>query len=328
MLPPCDHQTDDQAFDATVAVDSYLVDHLQFMQEQEETTYQIPPSADYLRKPYSTVTSADRRTMLEWSYDIVRACAISREIACVGAQYFDRFLCTPSRRARAAAASRREFQLAFIACVVIALKCRAGMKVEAAFVSETICQKLYDEAEVLGMERDVLSALQWRLNGPSPHEFVAGLVALLPPSAACTTEGRADGDPLAERLTALANAQVELAMLDYSTALRQSPSSIAYEALMAAMQSIGTDGFLPLDRLAWIGNIDLVTNSKPKDCGAPTRPIPALSKLVPWCSAVSSSTPGSPLPSSIQYLDMLSIADSKQYVTEHASPVSSMLDDF
>ena len=80
MLPPCHQQTDEQTFDASVAVDSYLVDHLQFMQEQEETTYQIRPSADYLRKPYAAVTSADRRTMLQWSYDIVRACAISREI--------------------------------------------------------------------------------------------------------------------------------------------------------------------------------------------------------------------------------------------------------
>jgi len=339
MHPPCHQQTENSSQEATVTDKSYLVDHLQFMQEQEETTYQIPTSADYLNQSYATVTHADRRSMLDWSYEIMRTCAISRETACIGIQYFDRFLCTGSRRAKAALTSRREFQLAFITCLVVALKCRAGMQVDAAFVSGTICQKLYNQDQILGMERDVLSALRWRLSGPSPHEFIAGLVALLPPSASCATEGGSNSNTLAERLAALAQAQAELAMLDYSTAMRQSPSSIAYLALMAAMQSIGTDAFRPLDRLAWMSNIDVVTNRKWKDHRASSRPSSASKKIFHYCSAVSSSSPGLPVTSSTQLeekcnghnpcLNMRSVASSRECMSSHhISPVSSMLDDY
>jgi len=333
MIPPCHHQPE-----ATAAVNSYLADHLQFMQEQEETTYQTPPSANYLA--YATVTHTDRRTMLDWSYEIVRACAISREIACIGIQYFDRFLCTSSQRAKAALASRQEFQLAFITCLIIALKCRSGMQVDAAFVSGTICKKLYDEEEIVGMERDVLSALQWRLNGPSPHEFIAGMVALLPPKVSHTNGGGSNTNTIAERLTDLAHAQAERVMLDYSTALQQSPSSIAYAALMAAKQSIGTDAFRPLDRLAWTSNIDMVTNRKWKDYRATSRLSSAPKKEVfHCCSAMSSSTADSPVTSSIQlekningshpYRNVLSIASSRECMTNnYMSPVSSMLEGF
>jgi len=321
MLSPCHHA---------------LADHLQFMQEQEETTYQIP--ANYLSRSYATVTHADRRTMGEWSYQIARSCAISREIACIGIQYFDRFLCTSSQRAKDALASRREFQLAFITCLVIALKCRAGMQVDATFVSSTICQKLYDEDEILGMEIDVLSALQWRLSGPSPHEFIAGLTALLPSNAPCTAEGSLKSNPLAERLTDLAHAQAEQAMLDYSTALEQSPSSIAYAALITAMQSMGTDVFFPLDRLAWINNIEIATNRKRENSGATTRQSSVSKKVVHQRNVTLSSISGSPVASSIQpeenmnahhpYLDILSIANSRQCATNYLSPISAMLDNF
>jgi len=346
MSPPCHQQSQNHPEDATVvAADPYLVDHLQFMHEQEETTYQIPAIADYLgpsHKHKAAVTRADRRTMAEWSYDTVRSCAISREIACVGIQYFDRFLCTSSPRAEDALASRREFQLAFIACLVLAVKCRAGLQVDAAFVSGTLCQKLYDEGEVIGMERDVLSALQWRLNGPSPHEFIAGMVALLPPGAARVVEGGADGAALAERLTTLARKQAEVAMLDYATALRQSPSSIAHAALMTAMQSIGSDAFRPLDRLTWMSDIDMVTGSKWTDCSVEPWPSSASEEeVVRCCRTVSSSAtaPVSPIPSSMRpeeksgglrpYLDMLFVASSREFVTDnYSSPVSSMLNSF
>ena len=46
---------------------------------------------------------------------------------------------TLSRSANCALMSRLEFQLAFIACLIIALKCRLGMHVDSDFVSDIIC---------------------------------------------------------------------------------------------------------------------------------------------------------------------------------------------
>merc|ERR1712085_212082 len=128
-------------------------------------------------------------------------------------------------------------------------------------------------------------------------------------------------------------------MLDYSTAMRQSPSSIAYLALMAAMQSIGTDAFRPLDRLAWMSNIDLVTNRMWKECRAMAQSSSAAKHAFLCCSAVSPSTPGSPSTPPVPpeahitghhpYLDVLSIASSRVCATSNClSPVSSMFDEF
>jgi len=243
--------------------------------------------------PRSTiVTSTDRRSMCSWSYDIVDACSIDREIACIGMSYFDRFMCTAattntttttttscnitssspssSSRAKNALTSRREFQLAFITCLIIALKCRAGMQVDSEFVSETICQKMYCEEEITQMEGDILKALGWRLNGPSPHEFIAALVELLPSHChvgSGTTDGGQGEGGLIAQLKSTSYLQVEQAMLDYSTAIRSSPSSIAHTALMTAMKSVSssvsstttTANFHPLDRMTWLRNIAMVT---------------------------------------------------------------------
>eukprot|EP00578_Thalassiosira_sp_NH16_P017964 CAMPEP_0181107562 /NCGR_PEP_ID=MMETSP1071-20121207/17155_1 /TAXON_ID=35127 /ORGANISM="Thalassiosira sp., Strain NH16" /LENGTH=342 /DNA_ID=CAMNT_0023191091 /DNA_START=266 /DNA_END=1294 /DNA_ORIENTATION=- len=251
--------------DASAAADNsdpYLIDQLCFMQQQEQESCYL--AADYLApRPRRTtaVTSSDRRTMCSWSYDIVDACSIDREVACIAMAYFDRFMSTDTKRAHAALVSRREFQLAFIACLVIALKCRAGMQVDSDFVSDTICQGLYDAKEIMDMESEVLSALQWRLSGPSTHEFIRGFLELLP-----VMVGR---DSMIAQLKSLANVQVEEAVLDYSTALRSSPSSVAYTALLAAMSKMDGNIFHLLDRLAWTHNIGMVTGLRADDIASP-----------------------------------------------------------
>ncbi|KAL7533554.1 hypothetical protein ACHAXR_005307 [Thalassiosira sp. AJA248-18] len=260
----------------------YLIDQLQFMQDQESSHYQCGGNTvDYFTTKYATtVTPSDRRTMCTWSYDIVDACSIDREVACIAMSYFDRFmmLCTTtttttstnynssSRRAKAALASRREFQLAFIACLIIALKCRAGMHVDSDFVSTTICQNLYDPQEIIDMEKEILSALQWRLNGPSPHDFIGGLIELLPNNNSPAYSDSSKLVVFKKKLSTMSKIQAEVAMMDYSMAIQQSPSAIAYASLLASLKSLGVDDFHPLDRMAWMQNIAMVTDMHNSDC--------------------------------------------------------------
>ncbi len=228
----------------------YLIEHLQFMQEQESTHYRVRD--DYLRRNsrICAVALSDCRAMVSWSYGIVDACSIDREIACITASNLDRFMGTSSPRARAALISRRDFQLAFISCLIVMLKCRAGIQVDSDFVSGTICQGMYREDEIAEMEEDVLSALQWRLSGPSPHDFIVGLIELMLSRKA----GSSKDEAVAESLRSAAKARVENDMLDYSAVLR-TPSSIAYDALLTAMKNMSIITFHPLDRLTWMRNI-------------------------------------------------------------------------
>lgn len=261
--------------------DPDLVAQLRFMREQEATHYRASDDLPTLRS-WSTVTPSDRGTMLAWSYDIVDACSVSREAAVIGAQYFDRFLSSPSPRSQAALVSRREFQLAFVACLTIALKCRAGMQVDADFVSDAVCQGLYGVDEVVAMEVDVLGALGWRLNGPSPHDFIGGLLELLPSSSSSSNLKE-----VKEQLGAAARVRCEAAALDYEVALR-TPSETAYAALLTASKDVSMAAFGPLDRLAWMRDVAqatglqadddalcLVPDSPPRGLSSPTRSPPA-----------------------------------------------------
>ena len=228
--------------------DPYLIDQLRFMQDQESTHYKVDD--DYFPS-WATASPEARKTMASWSYVIADACQVERETACIATSYFDRFMSTSSHRARGALVSRREFQLVYIVCLVIALKCRAGMQVEPDFVADVICQKVYDQEELNKMEEHILKALQWRLNGPSPHDFIDGFIQLLPSHASSNSK-------MVSHLTDTAKIKAEAAVLDYSMAL-QPPSSIAYAAIFTSMRSIDSGEFNTPDKVAWMQNIAGVT---------------------------------------------------------------------
>jgi hypothetical protein len=231
-----------------------LVDHLQFMQGQE-VDYKI--SVDYLLSSSSssaTITAEDRHVLCLWSYQMIESLfsKLSREISCIGISYLDRFMATSSERAQVALISRYEYQLAMVACMVIALKNRGGVKLDTTFVADVMCQNIYTTNELDAMEMEVLQALSWRLNGPSPHEFINGLVRLLP-SIAFYGDG-SDESPLL-LLSEHSKIRVETAILDYELAL-QSSLSLAYAALLTSLSNRSVlEGFHSTDLINWMSNI-------------------------------------------------------------------------
>ena len=232
----------------------YQIDHLQFMQTQE-SSYRI--SVDYLFSPFATVTAADRRILCSWSYqtiDAISSIKITREIACIGMSYLDRFMATSSARAKVALSSRDEYQLATASCMVIALKNRGGVILGMDFVADEMCHGLYTLDELVDMEMDVLQALSWKLNGPSPHEFIDAIVGLLPASS---FDGGPDASSL-RLLSKLSKIHVEAAVLEYTLAL-QSSSNLAYAAILTSLQTTSVlDGFHHTEFINWISIIKSV----------------------------------------------------------------------
>ncbi len=233
----------------------YLLDHLRFMHEQEVSVH-YRARCDSLRShPH---LRDDRRTMIVWSYGIVDACSIDREVSCIGLSYFDRFLSTSSPGASSALRSRRSFQLHFVACLVSALKCRAGVGADADFVADAVCRGQYGASEVRDAEAEVLRALGWRLNGPSPQEFVDGLVRLVPRSG---TGG--DMEAAAGSLAIASRSLVEAAVLGGGCGSAfDAPSSLARAAILAALRetNIVEEMMHPLDVLTWISGIGHVSS--------------------------------------------------------------------
>ena len=220
----------------------------------QEVDYKI--SVDYLLSSSSaTVTAEDRHVLCLWSYQMIESLfsKLGREISCIGMSYLDRFMATSSERAQVALSSRYEYQLATVACLVLALKNRGGVKLDTTFVTDIMCQNMYTTNELDAMEMEVLQALTWRLNGPSPHEFIDGLVRLLP-SIAFYGDGSEDESPLLI-LSEHSKIRVETAILDYELAL-QSSLSLAYAALLTSLSNRSVmDGFHSTDLINWMSNI-------------------------------------------------------------------------
>ena len=127
---------------------------------EQESHYTV--RADYLSSSDATnavITPQDRHDICSWSYKVTDMYSIDRSAAVIGMSYLDRFMCTSSPGAKAALLSRTEYQLAAVACLAIALKCRSGIKVGTDFVSRDVCQGLYDADELEGMEVEILGAL-------------------------------------------------------------------------------------------------------------------------------------------------------------------------
>ncbi|KAL3775434.1 hypothetical protein HJC23_010138 [Cyclotella cryptica] len=145
------------------------------MRHQETTSYKASHYLDW-----ANVTQHDRKEMCQWGFSIVDACCLDHNLAVVAITYFDRFLsCRGVRVVEVCLASQREFQLAFITCLVISLKGREGMKISPDFVAETLCEQMYHPEEVIEMEIEVLRTLQWKLNGPTPQDFIQCFIELL-----------------------------------------------------------------------------------------------------------------------------------------------------
>lgn len=234
--------------------DEYLLDHIRNMRNQENTTYKV--SRDYFRDGAGhmmspMVSPSERKTMLSWAYDIVDVCKIERQVAITAVSYLDRFLADNIGRCAKALSSRRNYQLCFIVCLIIALKNVAGMKVENEFVTNVLCHGLYQEQEILEMEMIVLQGLGWRLNGPTAIDFVHAFLKLLP---------NQDEYKL-KALIKTAEVQVELAMGDFSLAL-QEPSSIACSSIVLAMNILrekycGGIEVNSIDRFMWMQSVAL-----------------------------------------------------------------------
>jgi hypothetical protein len=138
---------------------------------------------------------------------------------------------------------------------LIALKGREGVHVSTTFVSEKMCNGMYDSDEFNPMELEILKALSWRLNGPIPQDFIQYFAQLLPVST---------DESVVEMLVDEATKNSEVALSNYAMALR-APSFIAFVAITTAIRSLDLDSLPHLDILGWWNLIGSVVHGNSVD---------------------------------------------------------------
>ena len=152
----------------------------------------------------------------------------------------DRFMSTNSPRVADALQSQlSQDQLVTVACIVIALKCHAGVRVN---------QGLYQKDEINSCEIEILQALEWKLNSPrSQHDFLDALVGLLLKNE-CTIGSTSS-------LSTWAKKYADAAVLDYEMS-QNSSLTLAYTSLLTALQLKKEMLFHPKDMIAWITKLE------------------------------------------------------------------------
>ena len=196
-----------------------------FMMQQQEKSASYK-CIDYLSRTH-VIEPSHRQELCEWGFKTIAACGVNSSTAAIAFGYFDRFLSSDNPAAERALNDITECQLAFITSVVIALKIHSGFNVESDFVSNVITRNAYDAEEINDMELEILQSLDWRLNGPTSHDFVDYFLEVMPHMNE-TSMGLIQN---------LSKSLVDMAITRYPTVM-YFPSEIAFASICCAMHHV------------------------------------------------------------------------------------------
>jgi len=125
-----------------------------------------------------------RRKMCIWCCQVVDFFKFNtRETVFMASSYLDRFLSSSDESAETALFNRKEYQLFSMTSLYLAIKVHETIEVDVSIMVK-LSRGDYRVEDFVRAEADLIRALAWRLNGPTPTEFVRRFVSLLPPDAA------------------------------------------------------------------------------------------------------------------------------------------------
>jgi hypothetical protein len=215
----------------------YTYETITAMRHQEDTGY---TASDWLQLTHcesanlplhwnEAVDSDCRRLMVTWCVEVVDFCKFSHEIVEITMSLVDRFLATPE--GTAARNDRCVYQLACMASLYTAVKINEPLAMSPSMVAH-FSSGAFSSKDIEAMEATLLNALKWRVNPPTSWDFVRMILDLVP-------RHTVDGE-IRKAALDLALFQTELAVANYQFVTVQA-STIAYAALMNALESLGFD---------------------------------------------------------------------------------------
>jgi len=224
---------------------SLLADRLHAMLHQEFTSY--PACPDYTSQadhsstcsPHSrrAVVNDDwRRKICEWAFGVVDHFEYSREAVSLTMNYLDRY--ASYAQSKGMPLSRKSFQLAAVASLYLAIKLEGrneqGQRLTISTLVE-LSRGLFSVELIEQMEREILTALRWKINPPTAAQFIYHLIKLFP------VEGIYDVDAkrVCNGILETSRFFSELSVYQSSLAIEQRPSIIAYSCILNAMELVG-----------------------------------------------------------------------------------------
>uniref|UniRef100_A0A7S0AYS6 Cyclin N-terminal domain-containing protein n=1 Tax=Minutocellus polymorphus TaxID=265543 RepID=A0A7S0AYS6_9STRA len=205
--------------------------------------------------------------MAEWCAQVIDFVKFSRETVGIGMSYLDRFMASGVRRSRTAMTDRKEYQLAAMTALYMAIKLNEPLEMETKLLSD-LSRGCYTTAEIATMEIDILEALDWRVAGPTPLEFVQHFLAV------GLHDTEAANHPAVEAtLLDFSRFQTELA-IGMPALLSATPSRIALAAILNSMEGIDDVALNPFERITFLRSIEATSGLDPNARGL--RPVRSL----------------------------------------------------
>lgn len=201
------------------------IDCISVMQEKERSTYR---RTDYLRsRPdggnrYNKILDGTwRQRIIEWMFGVVDHCSLRRDSVAVAAYYLDMTV------VRGIVETREQFQLAAMTSLQLAIKLYDSTIVNLRSMTK-LGRGLFQEGDVIEMERKILTALEWHLHPPTPNCFLRQMLRMLPSSLS----------PIARyMITEVTRFVSEISVCLYKFVVYP-PSVIAYAGIVLATERI------------------------------------------------------------------------------------------
>lgn len=186
--------------------------------------------------------------MLDWSIMVVDSLHGDRDTVAASFQLLDRYLVTELERPAALPISRDDYQLFSMTCLYLAVKVLEPYPRKLSVDTLVTMSKHYYSRHVIEQtERDILSALQWRLHPPTALSFAriyAQKALSVPPERQAVFE-------------ATVRTITELSIAD-SRCLMDRPSHVGRVAVILSAQQMG----LPISTACLLGKEDRESTSK------------------------------------------------------------------
>ena len=177
-----------------------------------------------------------RTKIFTWMMHIIDTAQLQRETAIIAMSYLDRFMSTTAPQAKRARYNRRQYQLISFTCLYIAIKISEPTALSISMCS-TLSRGVHSIDDIIACEKNILKGLKWRMNGPTPHQFVHHMLQLLPNEDKDTSSSRS---VVASKVYADSQSEIEIAVEDYACVSLRS-SSIAVAALLNSLDTLPQD---------------------------------------------------------------------------------------
>ena len=226
-----------------------LTDRLEVMRKQEDTTYVC---SGYLKKTTSStmIDELYRTKMLTWILQVLDFCKFKRETVVIAMSYLDLFLSSGTPRAMDAIKNRKEYQLASMTTLYMAIKLYEPVGIDTNALA-LLSRNTYEAKDFARMEFDILCALKWRVHGPTVLTFLEYFMAIISPRPMRKNTGL-------DTLIHICKQYIELTLGDYYFVTKK-PSTVAIAVLSTGLRQIPIEKLSETDRLTLFSKIATAT---------------------------------------------------------------------